>query len=97
MEITVLNGQSIFDLANIVSGSAEAAFGMAFENGISVTEELESGQVLQYGAAAVVVKNVVDYYRLNGICPATGDDVEAFEKSLYVDEMYVNENYIENG
>lgn len=71
MEITVLNNQSLFDISLVVSGSAEGAFTLAFKNGLSVTDELESGHVLQYDTVNVISKKVVEYYRTNNICPAT--------------------------
>jgi len=78
MEIVVLNNQSLFDIALMVSGSAAAAFDIALENGISLTDDLESGQVLKFSGAPVN-KKTVDYYTVNGIIPATGyTGAEAF-------------------
>jgi hypothetical protein len=69
MEVKVLNGQSLFDLAIQVAGSVEAVFDIALANGISITDELRPGTVLTI--PAVVGRQVADYYAANGICPAT--------------------------
>jgi hypothetical protein len=69
MEVKVLEGQSLFDLAVQVSGSTEAAFNMAGLNGLSITDVLTSGSVLI--APDPINKPVSEYYRMNGLKPAT--------------------------
>jgi hypothetical protein len=71
MEITAQNNQSLFDIALIVSGSAEAAFDIALENDISITDDLRPGHILQF-TGTPANKRVVDYYAVNHIRPATG-------------------------
>ena len=70
MEIKVLNGQSLFDIAIQSAGSIEAVFDIALANGISITDDLEPGTVLV--VPAVLNRQVAEYYRVNGIQPATG-------------------------
>jgi hypothetical protein len=77
VEIKVLNGQSLFDIAIQAAGSVEAAFDIALANGVSITDELQPGTILVI--PAVVNKRVADYYRSNSIKPATtlgAQDVE---------------------
>jgi hypothetical protein len=69
MEVRVLNGQSLFDLAVQEAGDIEAVFDFAGANAISITDELVVGTVLV--VPAMVNKQVADYYRVNGINPAT--------------------------
>jgi hypothetical protein len=70
MEIQVLNGQSLFDVAIQAAGSVEAAFAIAAANGVGITDELPAG--LRLVVPAVANRQVADYYRVNGIVPATG-------------------------
>ena len=70
MEITVRNNQSLFDIALMVSGSAEAAFDIALENNLSITDALTAGQVLKF-TGKPINKRVVDYYATNNVRPAT--------------------------
>ena len=48
MKVTVMQGQSLVDIAMQVYGSAEGVFTLAKENGLSVTDEVSPGQVLTY-------------------------------------------------
>ena len=69
MEIKVLNGQSLFDIAIQAAGSVEAVFDIALANGISITDDLEPGTVLV--VPAVLNRQMAEYYRINNIRPAT--------------------------
>ena len=66
MKVTVMQGQSLVDIAMQVYGSAEGVFTLAKENGLSVTDEVSPGQVLTYDPGNVVEKSVSDYYDTNG-------------------------------
>jgi len=68
----VSEGQSLFDLAIIGCGSAEAAFEMAVLNGISITDSLRTGCDLSL--PDVVNADVVSFYANNNINPATLND-----------------------
>jgi len=69
MQVTVLNNQSIFDIAVQQCGSVEAAFAIATLNGKSITDELVVGEVLR--VPAVVNRNVAMYYVNGNLKPAT--------------------------
>ena len=84
MKITVLNNQSLLDIAIMVSGSAEAAYNIALENGISITDDLMPGQVFQF-TGTVMNKRVVDYCSANNIKPATGYKEENYR---FFDETF---------
>ena len=45
MEVTVLSGQTLADIAIQVYGSAEGVFILAVENGLDITTDLEPGQI----------------------------------------------------
>jgi hypothetical protein len=87
MEVTVLNGQSLFDLAVQAAGSVEAVFGISPhspEGGmLSITDELPAGMQLNVPVAAN--RQIADYYRTNGILPATGitaNDAPALQEGV---------------
>ena len=46
MEVKVKDRQSMLDMAVQTAGSMEAAFGLAAANGVSLTDTLADGQVL---------------------------------------------------
>ena len=69
MKVTVLDGQSLFDLAIQHSGSIEAVFEMASANGLSVTDDLVTGTELE--TVSATDKPVAKYYSNNGLKPAT--------------------------
>ena len=61
MEVKVKDRQSLLDMAVQTAGSMEAAFGLAAANGVSLTDTLADGQVL----------DTVRRYSVQGIQPAT--------------------------
>ena len=65
----VSDRQSMFDVAMQTSGSFEAVFELALLNGISITDELVAGQLLQL--PAVLNSDNVNYYALKKIVPET--------------------------
>ena len=74
MKLRVLDRQSIFDLAVQALGSVEAAFALALENGLSLTEDLTAGQpVIIAGEKS---KAIADYYTAKQLKPATGITLE---------------------
>jgi hypothetical protein len=79
MKTTVLEGQSIFDIALMLTGSTENAFDIALQNNINITDTLFAGQELKYNGQ-VVNRSIVDYYRINEILPATAYKDAAIKK-----------------
>lgn len=71
MKVTVLSGQSLADIAIQVYGSMEAVFTLALENGISVTDDLEPGQILFFSDENMPDKGIARHYAVNKIFPAT--------------------------
>lgn len=69
MEVKVNDRQSLLDMAVQTAGSMEAAFNLAAANGVSLTDILRDGQVLD----TVVAENpdTVRRYNVQGIQPAT--------------------------
>lgn len=72
MKITVLNNQSVFDIAVRYSGSADAAFMIAVENNMSVTSTLTAG--MELNIPNIVRKDVAAYFNSRNHQPATAWD-----------------------
>jgi len=71
MIVTVQPRQSVFDIALQHFGSPEAAFVVAEKIGCSITDELTAGIDIEFSGSEILDKRVVEYYRQNGIVPAT--------------------------
>lgn len=69
MTVTVLEGQSLLDIALQELGSLEGAYNLAVLNGLSLTDSLAAGMLLQL--PDVVDKRIVNYYSERNIRPAT--------------------------
>lgn len=70
-ELTVLNQQSLLDLSLQVYGTAEGVVTLAFANGLSLTDEPQSGDVLLIPEYEGALPNVVDFYDAYAVRPAT--------------------------
>ena len=63
-------GQSLYDVAAAVLGDASYAIDIAIANGISVTGDLQAGQILAIPEGKIKA-NVLQVYNSAGIIPAT--------------------------
>lgn len=70
MKVTVQANQSLVDIAIQVYGSAEGVFTLAIENKLDVTDNIETGMILEYSPENVINEQVVQYYQQNNIYPA---------------------------
>jgi hypothetical protein len=77
MKLTVLDRQSIFDIAIQELGGVEAAFALALENDLSLTDELTTGQPLRIPPSGGG-GGVTNYYKNKGLKPATGITDDTF-------------------
>lgn len=71
MNVTVKDRQSLLDVAIQVLGSAEGVFSLAERNGLSITDRLTDGQVLEYDMADIVDTRIAELVAARGISPAT--------------------------
>lgn len=71
MNVTVKDRQSLLDVAIQVLGSAEGVFSLAERNGLSITDRLTDGQVLEYDMGDIVDSRTAELVAARGICPAT--------------------------
>ena len=83
MQITVNDRQSLLDISLIALGSVAGLFSLAVRNGISVTDRLSDGQVLNYELEDVVSLPVRSAYALQSIAPATDIDRADYLELLY--------------
>lgn len=67
--VVVKDRQTLLDIALQTSGSMEAVVDLALANGLSITDELSDGRVLE--TVEVIDAEVVERYEINGIFPAT--------------------------
>ena len=70
-DVRVSINQSLFDIAIQQCGSVEAVFAIAELNGLSITDALEPGVLLEIPEWVVVEKPITDYYKAKGLRPAT--------------------------
>ncbi len=66
-----LSGQNLLDIAIQHLGTAEAAFVLATENDISLTDNLAVGEEL--AEIDIVNRDIFNYYIRNSFKPATGE------------------------
>ncbi len=69
--IVVLSHQNLLDIAVQNFGNAKAAFDLALKNGLSLSEDLIPGQVLQLPESLYKDTDVAGYYRDKKLQPAT--------------------------
>ncbi len=69
-QVKIVEGQSLFDIAIQRLGSAEAALEVAILNGLSLTDELTTGETLQL--PGVINKAMAGYFKGKNIIPTTG-------------------------
>lgn len=80
MNATVRNGQSLFDIALQECGNAESAFELALLNGMTLSDELVNGQIVEL--PDVAEKMVVKQYAVDNVFPATGITSTQFNETI---------------
>lgn len=73
MKAIVGNRQSSIDIAIQYLGSAEGCFFIAQKLGVSITDRLVPGTILEYDAGDIIDKSVADHYSNNNIIPTTDE------------------------
>jgi len=69
MNVTVLSGQSLFDLAVQTCGDATAAIAQSIANGMPLTEALRPASLVK--TVPVVSRDIANYYKNRNLTPAT--------------------------
>jgi len=70
-QITVLNNQSLIDVAIRHCGTVEAVLDIAILNNVGITQELVPGQILELPNKDYGYQEVVNYFEINKKEPAT--------------------------
>lgn len=73
-QVTVLDGQTMLDIALEYYGDASAVVTLAADNGLVVGAPLTAGQVLDIDPEKVTDKQVTGYYETRNINPSTKYD-----------------------
>lgn len=69
-ETIITDKQTLPDIAILTTGNAEQALKIAIQNGLSLSEDIPPGTVLQT-PESVQNKQSVQYFKVNNIAPAT--------------------------
>lgn len=95
--ITVLNNQSLLDIAIRHCGTIEAITDIAILNNLSITDELTPGQTLKMPLKDYGSQNVVNFFQDNKKEPATAlssADKEIIEGESGIDFWIIEDNFI---
>lgn len=77
MTIITAAGQTFLDIALILTGSSDAAYEIAKENGFDISDKIPAGRLLLY-TGKVISQPIAEYYSAGNIHPATsGEDDNA--------------------
>lgn len=71
MRTTILERQTLLDVALAQCGAFEAALALARRNGLALTDELTAGETLEYLPEEVLAPHVVELLAARRIAPAT--------------------------
>lgn len=95
MPITVLNNQSLEDVAIRHCGTIEALFDIAYLNNISVTEELFADQILMIPSKDYGSQEVINYLQENKQEPASGfNNANSIIPHLGIGTMVIGQTFI---
>ena len=97
MKTTILHNQSLLDLAIQHTGSVENAFAIAVANGLSLTDELVSGESLSLTAYGIQQnKDILGYYQAKRLQPATAinNQESRIEKLEGIDYWVISTEFI---
>lgn len=72
MQKQVLHNQALIDIAIQYNGFASNAFELAYKNGISITDELTPGQIIEVSQSTFIDVDVVNYFESKKQTIATG-------------------------
>lgn len=82
MKTTVKDGQSLVDIALVITGSVEGVWPLALRNGLGLTEDVVYDQVIDWERDDVLDTRITARYATEGINPATAVSDETIDKLL---------------
>ncbi|AOW09526.1 hypothetical protein [Flavobacterium gilvum] len=95
--ITVLSGQSLFDIAIQYTGAVINAYTIAFANGKSITDSLTVGEMIVIPDGLTIAKKELDYLTTSEILPAsdiTKEQQSLLDPDLGIGWMIIEETFI---
>lgn len=96
MLVTVLNNQTLQDIAILYCGTIAALFDIALLNNVSITDDLVPGQILEIPSKDYGFQEVVNYFISNEIQPATiltKENTEAMEGLTGIDYWIIEDTF----
>ncbi|HMO63291.1 MAG TPA: hypothetical protein PKC39_14495 [Ferruginibacter sp.] len=94
--VLIKERETLFDIAIVNEGAPEAALEYAFENGISITDYLKSGDSINVFETAFYDDEVVKDLRAKDAKPATGDTDDFINNQLFegIGYWYINLDFV---
>ena len=86
MEVTVLDNQTLLDIAVQTTGKAENFLKIAMANNLVPTAPIAPGSILVIPDNVEVDEDIVRYYKANNVLPATGLNEELAIPELTCEE-----------
>lgn len=96
-QITVLNNQSLFDVAIRYCGTVEAIAEIAILNNLSITDDLIPGQIVQIPLTDYGNQEVINYFSTNKVDPATAlteENTALIEENSGIGFWRIENNFI---
>ena len=87
MTVTVLNNQTLLDIALQVSGKSENFLKIAMANDLVPTEQPTPGTILTIPDQVEVDADILRFYKANNIKPATGLSAELLVAELSCEQQ----------
>lgn len=93
MQITVLNNQSLLDIAIQTTGKAENFLKIAIANNLVPTDAIAPGTILTIPEDIEKDEAIINYYKANSIVPATAINEFEAEEFFGLGDMEINKNF----
>jgi hypothetical protein len=90
---TIIESQNLLDIALQETGDITAVFAIAMANGLGVTDTVAPGTELEIPGETDGNRDIYNYYRSNGLRPATGS-VETAEILDGIGYWYIELDFI---
>lgn len=94
MRCTVHSRQSVVDIAIQECGAFEATIPLARRNEVSVTDEVATGQVLEYTPEDIVDRRIVAVLAAHGVKPATALEMSSSAQPRGIGYMVIGIDFI---
>jgi hypothetical protein len=93
MQTTVLHNQTLLDIAIQADGDVLSAFEWAIANGLSITDDLDPGQMLLDSNSSYINTDVADYFKSKKQIAATAMKRPPVPPGLGIGYMKIGINF----